>query len=309
MLAHHVLGGGGDEEVLLLEAQGLALDVVVRGIEHLGDDLGHGALLHALHIVALGEEVHVQRVGALGVPEAEGVDLLAAVAGDEHIPGDGDDGVIAGMLGVVTAEAVPVGGDLAAKAHLHRVLVAGDQPALGSDPPVVGHLGLLAVLEALAEDAQLIADGVARGLQAQSGHGVHVAGGETAQTAVAQTRVRLLLENVGGVAPQILQRADDLLGNAQVEGILHEAAAHQELHGHIVDFLFGVTGILRGQKAAHDLTDDHGGGAEHLLVGGGGGSGGKIGAELVLDGAAHFIAGNLSDHRGMYLQRVRIENE
>ena len=309
VLAHHVLGGGGDEEVLLLQAEGFALDMIVSGVEHLGDDLGHGALLHALDIVALGEEVHVQRIGALGVPQPQGVDLLAVVAGDQHVPGDGDDGVIAGVLGVVVAVVVPVGRDLPAEADLHRVLVAGDQPAFRGDLPVVGYLGLLPVLEALPENAQLVADGIARGFQAQGGHAVHIAGGQAAQTAVAQARVGLLFKNVGGIAAQVLQRAGDGLGNAQIEGVFHEAAAHQELHGHIVDFLFGVAGILHRQEAAHDLADDHGGGAKDLLVGSIGGSGGKIGAELVFNGAAHFVAGNLSDHRGKYLQRNESRKE
>ena len=207
------------------------------------------------------------------------------------------------MLGVIVAEAVPAGGDLTAEADFHRVLIAGDQPAVRGDLPVVGDLGLLAVLEALAENAQLVADGIARGLQAQGSHAVHVAGSETAQTAVAQACVGLFFKNIGGVAAQILQRAGDRLGDAQVEGVLHQAAAHQELHGHIVDFLFGVAGILRGQEAAHDLANDHGGGPEDLLVGGGGGSGGEVGTELVFDGAAHFVAGNLCNHSGKYLQR------
>ena len=153
-----------------------------------------------------------QRVGALGVPEAQGVDLLAAVAGHQHIPGHGGDGGVAGMLGIIMAVGVPVGRDLSAEADLHRVLIAGDQPAVRGDLPVVGHLGLLAVLEALAEDAQLIADGIARGLQTQGGHAVHVAGGQTAQAAVAESGVRLFLKNIGGIAAQILQRAGDCLG-------------------------------------------------------------------------------------------------
>ena len=89
VLLHYGLRRGGDEEVLLLEAEGLALHVVVRGVEYLGDDLGQGALLHALDILALGELVHVEGVGAVRLPEAEGVHLAAAVARDEHVARDG----------------------------------------------------------------------------------------------------------------------------------------------------------------------------------------------------------------------------
>ena len=239
-----------------------------------------------------------QRVGALGVPEAEGVDLLAAVAGDEHIPGNGDDRVIAGVLGVIVAEAVPAGGDLTAEADLHRVLIAGDQPALRSGAPVVGHLGLPAVLEMLPENAQLVADGIARGSQAQGGHAVHIAGSQSSQTAVAQTRIRLGLKNVRGVPAQVLQRSGESFGDAQVERVLHQASAHEKFHGHVMDFLFRPVGILDRQKAAHDLADHHGRGLEDLIVRGLGGGGRKMGAKLVLNGGADLVAGNFTNHMG-----------
>ena len=290
VLAHDVLRRGGDEEVLLLEAQSLALNMLIRGVEHLGDDLGHGALLHALDILALGEEVHVQRVGAFCIPQAQVVYLLAAVARDEHVARHGDDGGVAGVLGGVVAEVIPMRGDLPAEADLNGVLIARHQPALRGDAPVVGDLCLLSVGELLLEYAQLIADGVPRGLQPQRGHTVHIARGEAAQTAVAETGVRLGLKYVGRIAPHILQRAGDGLGNAEVEGVLHKTAPHEELHGHIVHFLHGMTRILRHEKAAHDLTYDYGRGLKKLRVGRLAARNAEMGAELILYGAANLVA-------------------
>ena len=272
--------------------------MVVRGIQDLGDDLGHGPLLHALDIVALGEEVHIQRVGALGVPQAQGVHLVAAITGDEHIPGYGDHRVISGVLGMIAAVVVPTGRDLAAEADLHRVFIAGDQPALRSGTPVVGYLGLSAVLKLLPENAQLIANGIAGGRQAQGSHAVHVAGRQSAQTAVAQTRIRLCLENVRSIPAQVLQSPGEGFGNAQVEGVFHQASAHEKFHGHIMDFLLRPAGILHRKKAAHDLPDHHGRGLEHLIVRSLGGCGRKMGAELVLNGRADLVAGNFTNHMG-----------
>ena len=209
VLAHDVLRAGRDEEILLLETQGLALDVVVGGIEHLGDDLGHRALLHAFDVLALGEEVHIQRVGAVRLPEAQGVDALAVVAGDQHVARHGGDGGVAGVLGVIVAVVIPLRRDLAAEAHFHSVLIAGDQPALHRAAPVVGHLGLPAADKLLLEDAELIAQRVARGLHAQRRQAVHIAGGETAEAAVAEAGVRLGLENIHGAAAHVRQRAGD----------------------------------------------------------------------------------------------------
>ena len=290
VLAQDVLGAGGDEEILLLEAQGLALDMIVGGIEHLGDDLGHRALLHALDVLALGEEVHIQGVGAVRLPEAQGVDALAVVAGDQHVARHGGDGGIAGVLGVIAAGVVPDGRDLAAEAHLHRVLIAGAEPALHRAAPVVGHLGLPAAGELLLEDAELIAERVARGLHAERGQAVHIAGGQTAEAAVAEARVGLGLENIHCAAAHVRQRAGNGVGNAQVEGVLHQAAAHEELHGHVMDFFLAALRILRYQQAAHDLADHNGGRLEDLVVGGRGAGDGEMGAQLVLNGAAHLVA-------------------
>ena len=89
VLAGDGLHGGGHEEILLLQPQGLALVVVVLGVEHLGDGLGHGPLLGGLEVLALGEELHVHGLGAAGVPQAQGVDMVGVVAGDLHVAGHG----------------------------------------------------------------------------------------------------------------------------------------------------------------------------------------------------------------------------
>ena len=202
------------------------------------------------------------------------------------------------------AELVPVRGDLAAEADLDRVRVAGDEPALGRDEPVVGDLGLLAVLEALAENAQLVADGIARGLHAERGHAVHIAGGQTPQTAVAQAGVGLGLENVRGVLAHVLQRAGERLGEAEVEGVLHQAAAHEELHGHVVYFLVLGPRALDREQTAHDLADDHRAGLKKLVVGGRLARHGEIRAEAVLYRASDFVFRDLAGQ----IRVLRIEN-
>ena len=289
VLLDYGLRRGGDEEVLLLEAERLALHVVVRRVEHLGDDLGHGALLHALDVLALGELVHVEGVGAVRLPEAEGVHLAAAVARDEHVARDGQDGGVVLELGVAVAEVVPVFLHAAAEAYLDRVLIARDEPALGRALPVVRRLGLAAVLYLLLEDAELVADGIARRRDALGGHGVHIAGGETAEAAVAEARVGLRLKNVARVAAHVLQRARQRLGHAEVVGVLHEAPAHQELHGEVVDLLFRRLDLLKGQQPAHYLAYDHGRGLEHLFVGGLVPGDRKVCAELIFKRAAHLV--------------------
>ena len=57
-----------------------------------------------------------------------------------------------------------------------------------------------------------------------------------------------------------------------------------------MDFLLGAAGILHGQQTAHQLPDDHRGRLKDLFVVGGRAGDGELGAELVLYGAAHFVA-------------------
>ena len=205
------------------------------------------------------------------------------------------------MLGMIVAVVVPMGRDLTAEAYLNHILVTGDQPALGGGAPVVGHLDLLAVFKALLENTQLVADRIAGSLQTLGGHGVHIARGETAETAVAETGVGFFLKDIGSAAAHVLQGADDRLGQAEVVGVLHQAAPHEELHRHIVYFLLGLAGILRGEKSAHQLADDNGSGLKDLLVRRLGVGGAELGTELVFDGAADFFAGNLIFHENTCL--------
>ena len=53
MPPHDVLDRGGNQEILLGQPQGFSLPVVVGGIQHLGDHLRHGLLLHGPHIFPL----------------------------------------------------------------------------------------------------------------------------------------------------------------------------------------------------------------------------------------------------------------
>ena len=114
-----------------------------------------------------------------------------AIRGDEHIARHGQHALIAVQLAVVVAVGVPVRLDAAAEAHLDRVLMARHEPTRRGRAPVVRDLGLAAVDDALPEDAQLVAQRIARGGDALGGEAVHIARGEAAEAAVAEAGVRL----------------------------------------------------------------------------------------------------------------------
>ena len=270
MLARDGLQGGGHEEILLLQPQGLALVMVVLGIENGADGVGHGPLLVGLQILPLAEQLHVDRLGALGVPQTQGIHMVRVVPGHQHIAGDGQHpGIV--LVNHHQVPVVPPGADLAAEMDLLGLLGLGHQPCIAQVQPVVGQLHLLTVHDLLLEDAQLIADGIAGGGNFQSGHAVQIAGGQAAQAAVAETCIRLHVEDVRGGKAQLLHGLGQLGQNAQVVCVFHEAAAHEKLQGHIVHALFlALLGLLLGVHAAHghNVPQGQGAGLHNLPVGG-----------------------------------------
>ena len=270
VLADDGLDGGGHEEILLFQPQGLALGVVVVRVEHLGDDLGHGLLLHRFQILPPGVERHVHRQGTLGIPQPQGVGVVGLVAGDLHVPRDGQHGGVAHMLGVVDP-VLPAVDDLAAETDLLRLLHLGDKPCVAQTQPVVGQLLLLAIDNLLLEDAQLVADGVAGGGNLQGSHGIQIAGGQTAQSAVAQTGVRLALEEVGGGEAHALQGLLQGVQQPQIVGVFLQGAAHEEFQRQVVDLpLLLLPHLVAGLHAVagHDVPQHQSAGLEHVVFAG-----------------------------------------
>ena len=95
----------------------------------------------------------------------------------------------------VVEAALPALLDLAVELHLNALVGVALEPHLAAGQPVVGLLLLPAVHDLLLEDAVLVEDGVAGAGDAGGGHAVQVAGGQAAQAAVAEARVRLFVVN------------------------------------------------------------------------------------------------------------------
>ena len=264
VLSQNGLHRGGHQQILLAQAQPLALGVVVGGVEHLGNDLRHGVPLQGLGVIAPGEGGHIEALGGLGGPQHQGVDGLAVIPGNIHLVGHRHDGLVVQVGGPEAAVVLP-GVDVSAEAHLHRLALVGHQPHVAHAQPVVGELHLPAVHDLLLEDAELIADGIARHRQIQAGGGVHVAGGQTAQAAVAQTRVGLDLVQVVDIHAALVQGLGEHVLQPQVIEIIAQGGAHQKLHGHIVDLLALILAVelraLAGQHPVHHIAQ----GPVHLL--------------------------------------------
>ena len=186
------LQAGGDEEVLLLEAQHAAVLAGVVGVEDRGDGLDVGAELVGTGVIAGVEGVEVKVLGVgLGRPQAQLVHDLAAVTDDGHVIRHGADD-LAALLGEPELAVLLVAHDLPAKADEHGAAVLAGLPGEAVGEPVVRALDLTAALDVLAEEAVAVAHAVAVAGNALVRHGVEEARGKTAEAAVAETRVDLL---------------------------------------------------------------------------------------------------------------------
>ena len=158
--------------------------------------------------------------------------------------------------------------DVSAEADLHRLALMGNQPYVAHAQPVVREFHLPAVHNLLLEDAELIADGIPRHGQIQGGGGIHIAGGQPAQAAVAQPGVRLHLIQLVDVHAALGQRLGEDILQPQVIQVVAQRGAHQKLHGHVVYLLALILliefGALAGQHTVHHVAQ----GAVHLLGGG-----------------------------------------
>ena len=249
MVLQDALQGGGHQQILLLQPQALAANMVVGGVENLGNGLGHGVMLQGADIVAPGEGRHIEATGLLRAPQGQLVDLVGAVAGDKQVMGNRHNRAVVHMGHPELAVVVPLPG-FAAQAHLHGVIFPGLEPHVAHIEPVVGELHLPAVHDLLAENAELIADGKARGRVFAAGEAVHIAGSQAAQTAVAQTRVGLQGAKALHAEAQAFQHRRNRIQHTHVIQVVSQGGSHQELHGHIIDLLAFLFPDLLLERAA-----------------------------------------------------------
>ena len=246
-LVDEVAHRAGDEEVLLLQAQLLALRRGVLGVEHHRDLLGEGLVAHGLDVVAGVELGEVEGAGRLGAPQPQRVDAPVAVAGDHVVVGHAEDVPVRTPSGCARAVVVGVLLGAAAELHAHGVLGVRELPRVAELQPRVGVLDLPAVDERLAEDAVLVADAVADAGHRHRRERVDEAGREPAQSAVAEARLDLL--------PAQGAQRDAQLPEALLDDVVHvggeqrvvELPAQEVLRREVADRL-GLHVPLLGQR-------------------------------------------------------------
>ena len=254
--ADRVVDGRGDEEVLLLEAQLLALRGGILRVEDLGDVLSLNLRDHGVEVIALVEGEQVELVVAAGLPQAQRVDTAGLVARNHVVDRDGADrpSRLPHALAVLLD-------DLATEAHALVALIVDVAPRVFVGQPVIRTLDLTAFLiEFLTEDAVAVLDAVAECRHTQRSERIDEARGETAEAAIAQARLVLGVGHLLRVETEFLDRGFELLGQAGVQQRVAQLLAHQELRGQVTNGLgVAVDHVLLGLHPGIHQVFAHGG--------------------------------------------------
>ena len=128
----------------------------------------------------------------------------------------------------------------------------GHFPGVGISQPVIRVLDLPAVLDLLAEHAVFVAQSVTDGRDLEGRHRVEEAGGQTAESAVAQPGVGLLLAEVVPVPiPVRGQIFADVVFDLEIGDRVGQRPADEELHRQIIDLLRVLDGRNSGRVNSH----------------------------------------------------------
>ena len=145
--------------------------------------------------------------------------------------------------------------------ELHRVQYfrAGKFPGVAVAQPVFRMFHLMAVFDALLEHPVFIADPVTVARQAQGGHGIQEAGGQPAQAAVAQRRIRFQGANRFQIQVQLAHGLGEFVHEFHIYHAISQGAADQEFQGQVVDALGmrAIIGALGFHPAFHEAVAHH----------------------------------------------------
>ena len=111
----------------------------------------------------------------------------------------------------------------------------GNLPGIAVLQPFLGLLRLVAVLDVLFENPEIVAQAIADRGQVQGGDRVQKAGGEAAEAAVAQPCVDLVFPEILPIEPLLGHRSAANVLHLQIDDVVAHHAPDQELERQVVD--------------------------------------------------------------------------
>ena len=206
--AQHVLQRAGHKEDLLAQAQPLALIELIVGVEHLAEGFALHLGQHRLGVRARVERGEVEGFWCHRRPQAQRVGRTHLKAKDGCVVGDPQHGVLPDAHGVAPLRTN----------HLPRV--AAGQPGVGAFLLAVG-------CDALAKNAELVADAIADGGQLQACQRFLEAGRQPTQPPITEAGLGFASDQRLEVEPQLLASGFRFSAHAEVHQIVFEMGPQQ----------------------------------------------------------------------------------
>lgn len=141
--------------------------------------------------------------------------------------------------------------DMAAEPDVEACIGTFEFPGMALQEPGLGRLDLPSALEALAEEAVLIADTVAIGRAAQRRQAFEEARRQPSEAAIAEGGVRLVREHRVVILAKLRQRVARLIHEAEIDDAVFQKPPDEKLHRQVIDPLCAFApGHARGLEPA-----------------------------------------------------------
>ncbi len=251
--AQDVADRGGGEEIFLFETQFLARLVAVFGIEHTRNGARQCLMLGGGREVTGVEQVQIEGINRTPRPEPQRVGPAPLPADDGRVEGFGLYHLGGPPDGFAVLEM-----HIPAKADVDAHFGPFEFPRVRFLQPCFRTFDLTAVDKALFEQAVLVADAIAIGRTADGRETVEETGGQSPQPAIAQRRVRFVIQNGAHIHAEGLQRFFRLFDHFQIENPVLKQTPDQKFHREVINPLAVLfVGLARrGHPSVHDSVAD-----------------------------------------------------
>ena len=151
--------------------------------------------------------------------------------------------------------------------NFEGVFGALQSPGIAQAEPLVGGFHLPAVANLLVEDAVLVADAVADGGNVEGGKGIHEAGGQTAEAAVAEAGLGLLLDQRFEIEAELAHGFIGFVVDAEVDEVVGQVRAGEEFGREVADDADVLRAVVEdGLNPALDEAVADGVGESHVEI-------------------------------------------
>ena len=224
----------GDEKVFLKESQTFALRRVIVGIQHARDRLGGERFGQRADEIAAAELGEVEIIRRLDGPQAQRVDGFAAIADHGPVIRNADQ---RRRPPFDDAQRAVANLERHVELHFHGFVGPRHFPRIGPGEPVVGLFGLPAVADALPENAVVVAQAIAHAGNAEGRHRIEKTRRQPAQAAVAETGVRLLLDDLERIELVMFGELLRIRVKPKIGDVVGQGAAEQKFHREVINAL------------------------------------------------------------------------